>query len=67
MSDWPKLNRPGRVTIEANGQVRVEGFDVENCSCRQACMLGMAWAQQQLAAALVEDMTADYPKLSSVD
>jgi hypothetical protein len=67
MSGWPKLNRPGKVTIEPSGKVYVENFDVTNASCRQACMLAMAWAQQQLAAAIVEDMTADYPNLSAID
>lgn len=65
---WPQIIKPGKVTIYDDGVVHVEGFEIENPeSCRIACQLGMAWAMEKLGAALVEDMTADAPKLSAID
>lgn len=63
---WPKIVTPGTVTIFPDGMVVVnEDFEVENCSCREAVQLGIAWAMERLGAALVENMTADEPKLSA--
>lgn len=55
------------VHIEPGGMVIIEGGKFKNCTCREAAQLGMAWAVKKLGAALVEDMTADAPKLSALD
>jgi hypothetical protein len=64
---WPKLIMTGTVTVTADGHVNVADFEFDHCTCRQAAQLGMAWAMQQISAALIEDMTADEPNLSSLD
>lgn len=66
MSKWPKMLAAGTVTIGPDGTVDITGFDFVNCGCREAAQLGMAWAVEKLGVALVEDMTADYPKLSGL-
>ena len=67
MSKWPKIIKIGTVTIEPDGMVIVgNDFKFDNCSCREAAQLGMAWAVEKLGAALVEDMTADSPNLSAL-
>jgi hypothetical protein len=56
----------GSVTIRSDGHVHVDGFEFEGASCREACQLAMTWAIQKLSAAVIEDMTADTPKLSAI-
>lgn len=66
MNKRPRIVNPGVVTIYPDGMVVVESsFEVENCSCREAAQLGMAWAMEKLGAAMLEDFTADEPKLSA--
>lgn len=65
---WPKIITPGTVTVHEDGIVHVEGFHFKDAgSCRIACQLALAWAAEKIATALVEDMTADAPKLSALD
>lgn len=64
---WPQIVKTGTVTINPSGKVYVKGFEFEHAGCREGCQLGMAWAIEKLGAALVEDMSADYPKLSAID
>lgn len=64
---WPKIKKTGTVTINVDGRVYVEGFEFEHADCREACQLSMAWAVEKLGTALVEDMTADKPRLSAIE
>jgi hypothetical protein len=43
-----KLTKTGRVVIEANGLVTAEGFDGDNCSCRDVAILACMWAMSVL-------------------
>lgn len=63
----PKIISTGTVIIDADGQVRIEGFEYEDAGRRDEAQLSMAWAVEKLGAALLEDMTADEPILSSID
>lgn len=67
MSGWPKLLKAPTVTITPDGKVRIAGYRVTNCSCREAAQLGMVWAVGKLQKAIIENMTADSPDLSGLD
>lgn len=64
---WQKIVKEGTVIVEPSGRVIISGFDFEGSDCREAVRLGIAWAIQKLAAAQIEGMTADRPKLSAID
>lgn len=59
-----QITKPGRVTIEADGSVHVEGFEAENASCRDVGVLACLWA----ARLLMEQAMAgvEKPGLSAV-
>ncbi|MGH9640921.1 MAG: hypothetical protein ACRD3Q_00705 [Terriglobales bacterium] len=63
---WPRIVKAGTVTVEPNGVVIIhDDFKFKDAGCREATQLGMAWAVKKLGAALVEDMSADSPRLSA--
>lgn len=39
-----KLTQHGTVTIKPNGQITVEGFKGDGCTCRDVAVLAMLWA-----------------------
>ena len=51
-----RLVRFGKVVINADGSVDVSGFDGENCSCRDVCVLAMVHAIQVLSRELMADI-----------
>lgn len=51
-----KLTKIGTVTIEPDGTVLVKGFDGENCSCRDVCVLAMVHAMGVLSRELMADI-----------
>lgn len=51
-----RLSRFGKVVINADGTVDVSGFDGENCSCRDVCVLAMVHAMQVLSRELMADI-----------
>ena len=50
-----KITKTGTVTVDTDGQCRVwvEGFQGNNCSCRDVAALAMAWAIGELQRELV--------------
>ena len=51
-----RLRRFGKVVINADGTIDVSGFDGENCSCRDVCVLAMVHAMQVLSRELMLDI-----------
>lgn len=55
-ADEAKITEVGRVTVMPDGEVRVEGFEGDNCTCRDVCALAMVHAigvlQRELLAVL---------------
>jgi hypothetical protein len=51
-----RLTRVGRVVVNHDGSVDVSGFDGENCSCRDVCVLAMVHAMQVLSRELMADI-----------
>ena len=53
-----KLTKTGTVTVGTEGRLRVvvEGFEGDNCSCRDVAALAMAWAIGELQRELMATM-----------
>lgn len=67
MNQWPLLLKAGTVTVNKDGFVRIEGFEFERASCRQAAQIAMALAIENIGSALTESLSADQPERSSID
>lgn len=53
-----RLSKNGTVTVSSEGKfcVVVEGFQGDNCSCRDVAALGMVWAIGELQRELMATM-----------
>lgn len=51
-----RLTKIGTVTIQPDGEVLVKGFQGENCSCRDVCVLALTHAIQVLSRELMADI-----------
>jgi hypothetical protein len=50
------MTKPGTVTISPDGSVYFEGFEGENCSCRDTAVLAAAWAIGVLQREVTKDI-----------
>lgn len=48
-----RLTSPGTLTLHKDGTVMLEGFEGEDCTCRDVATLALAWAIGKLQAELV--------------
>ena len=63
---WPSIKTTGTVLIHRDGTIGVEGFDCDHASCREAVNMALAWAMQQIAVAMRDQLSAEYPSRASI-
>lgn len=47
-----KLKQVGKVTIDGHGKIYVDGFEADDCMCREVAALALLWAIGELQAEL---------------
>jgi hypothetical protein len=57
-ADPAVLTKVGKITIIPSGDVRIEGFDGEGCTCRDVAALAMTYAIGVLQRELMAVITA---------
>lgn len=61
-----KLTKIGRITI-TEGQIRIEGFEADDCMCRETAILAEQWAAKKLLDDSMATISEGGGGIASVD